>query len=405
MKIAIIVHLFHPDVLAGAALFTDLAQYLKSHGHEVRVTTPFSYYPAWKVRVEDRGLPFRDEMFGDIPVRRVRMFVPSRPSGATRILADLSLFWALLRRAEWKDWTPDVVLTASPMFSTCLVQRFIYRGRRVPRMIIVHDFVVDAALDLKMLSVPGLRTLLLWLERWSFLSASTLLTICEPMLRKLKAKVRDQRRCVLLPNWIHASIEQEIARQMHSQVLREASRLLYSGNLGVKQGLPDFIRSFRAAELDWHLHIHGGGAEAVALEKAVQGADCIVLAGVLDEPDYVAALREATACLITQKPGIGSDFIPSKLLPALATGTPVLAVCEAESPLGREVSEGGFGVVLEPGDTAALKRVLERWSAEPSELQAMSLRALERARLYRRESVLASYETELAQLVSPSPAG
>jgi colanic acid biosynthesis glycosyl transferase WcaI len=192
---------------------------------------------------------------------------------------------------------------------------------------------------------------------------------------------------------------------MSTPVTREPSRLLYSGNLGVKQGLPGFISTFRALDSGWHLHIHGGGAEAPTLKEAIHGAERIVFAGVLEEPDYVAALRQATACLITQKPGTGSDFIPSKLLPALATGTPVLAVCEADTPLGREVKEGGFGVVLEPGDTAALEETLERWSSEPAELQTMSERALERARLYSRESVLRQYEIELQRLTSAPPEG
>jgi colanic acid biosynthesis glycosyl transferase WcaI len=401
-RIAIIVHLFHPDELAGAALFSDLAQFLKANGHDVRITTPFPYYPAWKVRKEDQGIAFRDETFDGMPVRRVRMYVPARPTGATRVICDLSLFWGLLRRAEWKDWTPDVVVTSSPMFSTCLAQRFIYRRRRIPRVIIVHDFVVDAALELKMLALPGIRTLLFGLERWSFLSASTLLTICEPMLEKLRKKVRNQRRCVLLPNWIHSSLEKEIERQTAAPVAREPAQLFYAGNVGVKQGLHIFINSFREIGGDWRLRVHGGGAEAEKLRKMIGGMDRITLAPVLDEPQYVRSLRGATACLVTQKPGTGPDFLPSKLLPALATGSPVLAVCERDSPLGREVKEGGFGVVLDPGDTDGLRRTLERWSADPAELAVMSSRSLERARLYSRAAILDRYQEEILRVVNSS---
>ena len=400
-RIAIIVHLFHPDELAGAALFSDLAQFLKANGNDVRITTPFPYYPAWKVREEDQGIAFRDELFDGMPVRRVRMYVPPRPTGATRVLCDLSLFWALLRRAAWKDWTPDVIVTSSPMFSTCLVQRFLYRGRRVPRVIIVHDFVVDAALELKMLALPGIRKVLLELERWSFLSASTLLTICEPMLVKLQKKVRHQRRCVLLPNWIHSSLEKEIERQAGEPIARQQKQLLYAGNLGVKQGLHLFINSFRDIG-DWTLRVHGGGAEAEKLKKIIHGLERVTLGDVLNEPDYVRSLRSATACLVTQKPGTGPDFLPSKLLPALATGSPVLAVCERESPLGREVKEGAFGVVIDPGDTASLERTLERWNSEPSELRAMASNALARARLYGREAILGQYQEEILGVIRPA---
>ena len=44
--------------------------------------------------------------------------------------------------------------------------------------------------------------------------------------------------------------------------------------------------------------------------------------------------------------GARVHFLPSELLPALATGTPVLAVCDESSPLGREVQRGAFGAIV-----------------------------------------------------------
>lgn len=81
MRVHIVTNLFSPDELAGAALFSDLAIYLKERGHDVRVTCTFSYYPAWKLRAEDRGLSAREENWQGIRLRRVRMYVPSKPTG------------------------------------------------------------------------------------------------------------------------------------------------------------------------------------------------------------------------------------------------------------------------------------------------------------------------------------
>jgi hypothetical protein len=76
MRIQLITNLFTPDELAGAALFTDMALYLRDQGHQVWVTTTFSYYPAWALKPEDEGTSVRDELFQGIPVRRVGMYVP-----------------------------------------------------------------------------------------------------------------------------------------------------------------------------------------------------------------------------------------------------------------------------------------------------------------------------------------
>lgn len=401
VRIQLVTNLFAPDELAGAALFTDLALFLKERGHDVRVTTTFSYYPAWKLRPEDVGVKVRDETFAGIPVRRVAMYVPARPSGKSRLLSDLSFLGSLLRRARRPGLRPDVVLTALPMLSQCLAQRFLYAGRGVPRMIVVQDFVVEAALELGILRVPGAARVLHGVQRWALRSARTLATISPAMLAKLQAAVGPDRRAVLIPNWIHGSLRREIEQQAEAAPPRAARRLFYSGNLGVKQGLPDFLTQFHAAGaagLGWGLDIHGGGAERARLEAGAATVPGTRLGPVLEEPDYIRALLSASACLVTQKPGVGANFLPSKLLPALATCTPVLAVCERTSPLGAEVLEGGFGEVIAPGDASGLAAALNRWATEPGLLAEMSGRARVRAQRYQRETVLPQYEAELRAL-------
>ena len=402
MRIHIITNLFAPDELAGAALYTDLALYLKERGHEVRVTSTFSYYPAWRLSPEDQGVAWREDRFAEIPVRRVRMYVPERPSGRSRMLSDLSFLQSLVRRGTFPGWRPDVVLTALPMLSQCLAQRFLYRGRGIPRLIVVQDFVVDAALELGILRLPGMSRILRPVERWALRSARTLLTISPLMLEKLRAVVGPDRRTCYVPNWIHRSLRLEIERQSAQPAERRLLSLFYSGNLGVKQGLPGFLRQFRAADSGWSLRIHGGGAERARLVAEVEHTPGCTLGPVLEEAPYVAGLRSSSACLVTQCPGAGSNYLPSKLLPALATGTPVLAVCEPGSPLGREVAGGGYGEVIPPGDAAMLAWVLLRWRQNPSLLNSMRGRALQRAPEFHRDRVLSIYEHELISL-APQP--
>ena len=398
LKVQLVTNLFAPDELAGAALFSDLALYLKEEGTDIRVTTTYSYYPAWRISPQDARCAFRYEDWNGIPVKRVRMHVPQKPNGAGRLRSDASFLSALVRHGRHDGWTPDVVLTASPMFSQCLAQRFLYAGRGIPRMIVVQDFVVDAALELGILRAPGLQGLLRSLERWSFRSATTLSTISEPMLEKLRGIVGSDRRTVHIPNWIHGSLQREIDRQAATAPVRSAKTLFYSGNLGVKQGLPAFLDDFAAAGTDWQLQINGGGAQADQLAAKIHRKSGAKLGGVLTEIEYVAALLGCTACLVTQAPGVGANFLPSKLLPALATGTPVLAVCDETSPLGQEVRAGGFGEVVSPGDFGRLKQALKSWASEPALLQKLGMKASEHAKQFERNSVLARYQEEIGRL-------
>lgn len=398
-KVHLVTNLFSPDELAGAALFSDLALYLKERSVDVRVTTTYSYYPAWKISPEDARHAFRYEEWNGIPIKRVRMHVPNRPNGAGRILSDASFLGALVRHGRHDSWVPDVVLTASPTFSQCLAQRFLYKRLKIPRIIIVQDFVVDAALELGILHLPGLRPLLQKLERWSFRSAKTLTTISQPMLEKLRSIVGEDRRLILISNWIHKSLQKEIDNQRSDKPLRKKKTLFYSGNLGVKQGLSSFFQDYAKVNSGWTLKIHGGGARLQTTKAAAAHVPGVSFRGVLPESAYVTELLSCTACLVTQSPGIGANFLPSKLLPALATGTPVLAVCEADSPLGQEVGQGGFGVVIPPQDPKALQETLDLWEQNPQILDSLGKVALFWSQRYHRNNILNQYLNELRHLI------
>jgi colanic acid biosynthesis glycosyl transferase WcaI len=401
MRIHLVTNLFAPDELAGAALFADLALFLRAAGHDLRVTTTYAYYPAWRVDPDDARHEFRDEVWRGVPVRRVRMYVPARPSGARRLLSDASFLTALLRHGRHPGWTPEVVLTACPMLSQCTAQRALYPGKGVPCLIVVQDFVVDAALELGILRLPGLAGPLRRLERWSLRSAKTLATISESMLEKLREIAGPDRRFVFLPNWIHASLADEIARQRPAASARSPGRLLYCGNLGVKQGLGDVVAGFARVGTGWNLHIHGDGGERETLASTAGAMSSVRLGGVLSETDYVRELLTCSACLVTQMPGAGANFLPSKLLPALAARTPVLAVADPASPLGREVSAGGFGSLVAPGDAEGLRKTLTAWQADPALLVQLSARAEAWGARYNRETTLARYAEELQRLVNP----
>jgi colanic acid biosynthesis glycosyl transferase WcaI len=146
--------------------------------------------------------------------------------------------------------------------------------------------------------------------------------------------------------------------------------------------------------------VNGGGAEAATLADQTSGwGDWLRIGSLLEEDQYVNRLLTSTACVVTQMPGVGANFLPSKLLPALAAGTPVLAVCERDTPLGAEVLEGNFGAVVRPGDDQELAAVLAHWREQPAELERLGRNASERAKLYSRERSCGMYEALLKQLV------
>jgi colanic acid biosynthesis glycosyl transferase WcaI len=410
VKIWLITNLFAPDVHGGAALYTDMAEWFREQGHDVRVTTTFPYYPRWKLHPGDRGQVLREEIHDGIPLRRIRMYVPARASGLKRMLSDASFLWSLLRRGRFPGWTPDAIITAEPMLSQCTALRFLYPfNREIRRLIIVQDFVADAAIELGLVKNPVLAALVRGLERWSLRAAHTVTTISPSMLDKLNGILRGGRgfasrpHTACVPNWIHGGLERAARSQLGTPPLRQSKVLLYSGNLGAKQGLPEFIRLFAMTHSGWELRIHGEGAAAAEIAALLPklNAPGIQLHGILDDAAYIDALFTCAACVITQKSGVGANFLPSKVLPCLATGTPVLAFAAIDSPLAREVTAGAFGLVANEEDT--LRDSLGQLST-PQNVTAYGENARRWAQRYEQTAILSQHLLSILPVKNRPPA-
>lgn len=402
MKIWLITNLYTPDVHGGAVLYANMAEWLAARGHDVRVTTTFSYYPEWKLRPADVGRGLYIERVNGLLVRRIGMYVPARPSGAKRLLSDVSFLASLIWRGRHPGWQPDVTITAEPMLSQCTALRFLHPfGPKVRKVIIVQDFVADAAIELGLLKHPLLKAGARWLERWSLSAADLVTTISPGMLAKLHtvllrsdpSSTSAKPTTAYLPNWIHSSLATAALSRARATPARRSRMLLYSGNLGFKQGLPAFVSSFCRLKHDWTLLIHGSGAAAADLRTMLKEEQDprVVLGPVLAESDYLDLLFSVTACVITQKSGVGANFLPSKLLPCLATATPVLAVADAASPLAQEVDAGSLGVVATPDSDAALAQALAELENTPPQHYTYALH--KRAELYSVDRTLGTLES------------
>lgn len=401
MRIHQITHLFYPDVLAGASLYTDLARYLHTAGHDVRVTTTFSYYPSLRFSEKDRGQWRRQENFNGIPVRRVGMWLPQPHKGWRRLVSEATFLGGLTVFGRFPRWKPDVVITACPMLAQVAWQRWLYPGRKIPRLVIVQDSMAHAATELGIIRSKALGRFLLAFERWSLKSATRISTISESMCERVDTITHKRVPSVVVPNWIHGSLANRIVERRSKSRRREAARLFYSGNFGVKQGLPGFLRDFQAVRGDWSISVHGAGPEADTLVKETTGwGPWLHWGSLLGESEYVDHLLTVTACVVTQMPGVGANFLPSKLLPALAARTPVLAVCDLETPLGREVSEGKFGAIVRPGDRQGLMAALQQWRTRPEIVAELGENAGRRSELYSRDRSCGAYERLLHELIN-----
>lgn len=398
----ILTNIFLPDEIGGGRLIGDLAQFLAAKEWGVHVYCPFSFYPEWKHKDKRYRKWFLSEKMDNFFVHWCRMYVPSKPSGIKRIFFELSLAFSIAIRHLFSKKV-NISIATSPLLSICAVQVLFCKLRKIPMVFLIQDFSVAAAKETGLIQNSLLLNFASWMEIKILSSADSRVTISEEMLKRLNKMIPNKKN-ILMPNWIHKSLEDKINRLNINNPLRfhkTPFKFLYSGNIGEKQGLEQFISQITKVDGDWLFEIRGDGSARQRVNELLSllKDDRIKLEPLLNESEFAANLIRSTAVFVTQKKGTGSTFHPSKLLPALATGTPVIAVCESNTSLAREVIAGKFGMVIDPDNVEQLNSIISTWENDNKMLDSFSKNAINYSSFFKREKILDQFENYLNEIL------
>lgn len=351
MRILVVSTYYAPDVCGIAPMITDLCDGLADRNHEVTVLTSFPHYPEWKnksgcwpwskaVECQKNG----------VEVIRHGAYIPNSSGGIfARLLYEGTMLLSLLRSLFIRSGQFDAVYAVCPSVGNLLYARLRTFLTREPVVINVQDIPADAA-NASGLASGWLGRLAASFQSWLFNSGSALTTISEPMAERINQSVRQPT--VLTPNWLVGEIADAVS-QVNSDDNVHSERptvpdLFYSGNIGNKQGLIEFCDRLKQCDFEFHFTIHGCGSAVDKLEKwhSLHGDSRFRLGPLLDSVDFVDRLKNAGWFVITEKSGMGAAVMPSKLIPAVSLGIPILAICDADGALGRVVSGRGLGIHL-----------------------------------------------------------
>lgn len=381
MRILVIVNVFRPD-LGGGVLFSDLCDGLAERGHEVTVKCAYSYYPEWTDKSGRNGWAIEDATENRLHVERHGLYIPRNPNSLPqRLVYEASFFFSLARRLP-EHGAFDLVLVFCPLVGSVAYGILAARRSRAPLWLNVQDLSAQAA------AAGGLAGaasgVLAWIQNVLFRCAPVWSTISEPMVRALSGIPGAPATVHLLPNWLHTSLAEHIRLLAHRRTAcHNPVRLLYSGNTGSKQDLLSFCAYLHSVDWPFEFRIHTDGARAGELRDHIAAwADPrFILAPLTDEAQLAQWLAWCDLYVITERAGAGSSFIPSKLIPALSSGAPILAVCDRGGPLGDEITRHRTGLLR----TWAELGQQGLSPADFTELSAWSANALERSAFYSRE--------------------
>jgi colanic acid biosynthesis glycosyl transferase WcaI len=361
--------------LTGIGKYTgEMASWLAQRGHEVRVVTAPPYYPAWSIREDYRGKLYRTERKpGEPLVYRTPLYVPAKPSGLKRMVHLFSFMLGslpvMLRQCFWK---PDVVFTVEPTFFGAPVALLAARATGAVSWLHVQDFEIDAAFDLGLLPAHGpVHTLALGLEQAFTRAFCRVSSISHKMVERAEAKGVPSNRITLFPNWVDIDSvhpqDPQAPNSFRKQLgLDGKTILLYSGNMGAKQGLELLAPLAKSFENDPRVHFLfcGDGAFRPTLESLVGNRSNVTLLPLQPLERLNDLLNAADIHLLPQRAGAADLVMPSKLTGMLSSGRPVIATADTGTQVARvvrgESQEESCGLVVPAEDPQALHAAVER---------------------------------------------
>lgn len=367
MKILVYGINYSPE-LTGIGKYTgEMVAWMAREGHEVRVITAPPYYPQWKVGERYSAWRYRREE-GEATVWRCPLYVPKQPSTLKRLLHlgsfALSSFFPLMAQRRWK---PDRIIGVVPTLFCTPGMRLLAKLSGARTVLHIQDYEVDAMLGLGMAgkgkrgSVARLASAF---ERSALHNVDNVSTISRSMMNKAREKGVAAEKILFFPNWSEVARFQDVndadvtALRQQLGLPEDKKIVLYSGNIGEKQGLEkviDAAERLRDRPLFFAIVGQGGGKarlENMARERGLPNIKFLPL-----QPyDALPALLKMGDChLVVQKRGAADAVLPSKLTNILAVGGNAVITAEPHTELGQLCTRyPGIAVCVEPESTDAL---------------------------------------------------
>lgn len=367
MKILVYGINYSPE-LTGIGKYTgEMVAWMAREGHEVRVITAPPYYPQWKVGERYSSWRYRREE-GDATVWRCPLYVPAQPSTLKRLLHlgsfALSSLFPLLAQRRWK---PDRIIGVVPTLFCTPGMRLLAKLSGARTLLHIQDYEVDAMLGLG-LAGKGKRgkvaRLAAAFERSGLHHVDNVSTISRSMMNKAQEKGVAAEKIIFFPNWSEVARFRDVCdddvRTLRAQLELPLDRkiILYSGNIGEKQGLENVIEAaFLMREQPLMFAIVGQGGGKARLEKMARerGLENIKFFPLQPYAALPALLKMGDCHLVVQKRGAADAVLPSKLTNILAVGGNAVITAEAQTELGQLCDRyPGIAVCVEPESVDAL---------------------------------------------------
>jgi colanic acid biosynthesis glycosyl transferase WcaI len=398
----IVSELFYPEVTSTGYFLTRIAEGLASD-YQVRVLCTQPTYSRRGTRAPSK------ENYHGVAIIRVLATAFNKDRLILRSINFLTISVSIFMSALLRFRRGDIVISVTnpPTLPYLMAVAAWLRGARV--VVLVHDVYPEIFARLGMLP-PG-SFLVRAIDKASatlYNRAERILVVGRDIASLILPKLRTHpERVVVAPHWGETATI--VPRPCSESLLRRRFALenrfivQYTGNIGRTHGIEDLLEvaTLLSHEPTFAFLLIGSGAKRdwAEQQKAARSLSNLTIMDYVPTEDLADALSAADVAVISLSAGMSGISVPSRMYNVLASGRPILAICDEDSELGRVVLEENVGWVVPPGQPGKAVGVLRYASTHPEVLGAMGRRARQAAeRSYTFNNILPIYQNVLEGL-------
>jgi len=353
VKLAVVADAYPPMKTSGAVQIRDLVSELIGQGHQVTVLLPDASLPrAWE-----------ESTSGNLQVMRLKAMAAKDVSYTRRAIAEHLLSGFMLRnylKSPLRDTQWDGIIWYSP---SIFFGRFIGRLKAISRCrayLILRDIFPEWAVDMGLLKRGIIYRYFKAVEKLQYRQASTIGIQTPSVTRYFDEQHSELDADIeVLNNWLAPPNISPSSIQLTETVLAGKKVFVYTGNIGIAQGMDILIElaaNYKSDDRVGFLFVGRGTAVEYMKKQVVsRQLDNVLIRDEIDPNEIPSLLSQCEAGLIALDPRHRHDNIPGKFLAYMQAGLPVLATINPGNDLETLINEIQVGRVITSNRAEDLK--------------------------------------------------
>jgi colanic acid biosynthesis glycosyl transferase WcaI len=361
---------YAPEPTGIAPLVTDAAQWLVGRGHVVDVVTAVPNYPQRRIHRRYRGKFTCSEVRNGVRVHRSWLRARPERSFRDKALYEITLATCALPNAIRVARRADVIVCVIPTLLAASYAALLSKALKRPLVLWVQDLVLSAAQSVtEGATAARVLAAISRLERSTVRSANRIVVCSAGFGQHLADCGVDPIRIETIHNWADLHSIQPAPLDGSDR----PSRFLYAGNLGFTQGFETLVKAAQLNE-GMSVEIVGAGNASDEVRRLAHSVPNVLVRDPVERSAYPDLLASADVHIVLQRRVSAGANLPSKIATSLASGRPIVASIEPQTPAAELLFQSGAAILVEPESAEALAEGMRELASDQGRRAEMGRR-------------------------------